>query len=127
MHDRHRRLRMMLRVLSAFFTLQGVLWLIAPQRAASGLGMPLLDGLARSTQIGDFAAFFLAAGVFMLLGIQPGRARLLYFPAALIGGAAATRTIAWLLHGAAFAWLFIAIELSTGIFLYIAAQRLAEP
>ena len=32
-------------------------WLADPSSAAANLGMSLLDGLGRSTQIGDFTAF----------------------------------------------------------------------
>jgi len=45
----------------------------------------------------------------------------------LIGGAAITRTLAWLLHGADFAALFIAIEVGTGVLLWRAAGRLDAP
>jgi hypothetical protein len=45
-------------------------------------------------------------------------------PAALIGGAAVTRTLAWALHGAAFAGLFISIEVAVGLFLLRAAATL---
>ncbi|MDX2169523.1 MAG: hypothetical protein SF182_20815 [Deltaproteobacteria bacterium] len=120
----NQRFRTGIAVLGGFFTLQGIAWLVAPGLAASGLGMPLLDGMARSTQIGDFASFFLIAGLSMLVGSQPGRARVLYFPAALIGASSITRTLAWLLHGADFAALFIAIEIATGVLLYRAATRL---
>jgi hypothetical protein len=110
-------------LLGIFFTFQGVGWLIDPAAAAAGLGMPLLDGLGRSTQVGDFAMFFLAAGATILLGSLPGRERVLYFPALLVGGAALTRTIAWAAHGADFAALFIAVELVTGGLLLTAARR----
>ncbi len=85
--------------------------------------MPLLDGLDRSTQVGDFAAFFLTAGITMLIGTRPGRARVLLFPAGLIGGAALMRTLAWLLQGADFAFAFIAVEVATGAILYRAAGQ----
>lgn len=117
-------LRIAATLLGALFALQGVLWLADPTRAAAGLGMPLLDGLARSTQVGDFAAFFLTAGATILLGSRPGWARALYFPAALIGGAAVTRTLAWALHDATFAASFILIELATGVVLLTAARSL---
>ena len=118
----HSGLRLVVKVLGAFFALQGIGWLLVPARAASSLGMPLLDGLGRSTQVGDFASFFLTAGIGMLLGSRPGRAQLLYFPAALIGGAAVMRTLAWLLQGADFAALFILVEVATAVVLYRAAQ-----
>src|SRR6185436_8816274 len=99
----HARLRLAITLIGAFFALQGVAWLVDPARVAAGLGMPLLDGLARSTQVGDLASFFLVAGITMLLGSRDGRSQLLYVPAALIGGAAVTRTLAWLWQGADFA------------------------
>lgn len=118
------RLRLAVTVLGAFFALQGLGWLVLPAQAAGSLGMTLLDGVGRSTQIGDFAAFFLTAGVAMLIGSRPGRAPVLYFPAALIGCAAVTRTLAWLLHGADFAAQFIVVEILTALVLYRAAGRL---
>jgi hypothetical protein len=118
------RLRLVVTLLGAFFALQGVAFLLAPQRAVEGLGMPLLDGIGRSTQLGDFAAFFLVAGVGILYGSRPGNARALLFPAALIGGAALTRTLAWLLQGADFAGMFIAVEVITGVLLYRAANTI---
>jgi hypothetical protein len=122
----HARLRLAIVVLGAFFALQGVAWLVDPARVAAGLGMPLLDGLARSTQVGDLASFFLVAGVTMLLGSRAGRAPLLYVPAGLIGGAAVTRTLAWLWQGADFAAFFIAVEVLVAATLITGARRLDE-
>ena len=120
-------LRLVVRILGVVFTLQGIGWLVAPGRAAESLGMPLLDGLGRSTQIGDFAAFFFTAGVAMLVGTRPGRARVLILPAALLGSAAFCRAIAWLLHGAAFAAFFIAVEIAAALLLLRAAGSLDTP
>ena len=122
----HARLRLAIVLLGAFFTLQGIAWLVDPARVAAGLGMPLLDGLARSTQVGDLASFFLVAGVTMLLGSRDGRSQLLYVPAALIGGAAVTRSLAWLWQGADFAAFFIAVEIVVAITLIVGARRLDE-
>jgi hypothetical protein len=112
-------LRIVIIVIGALFTLQGVGWLVVPTRAAAGLGMPLLDGLGRSTQAGDFAAFFLVLGVSILAGAAPGHARRLFFPAALLGTAALCRTIAWAVHGAAFAGTFITVEIVTTVLLLV--------
>ena len=117
-------LRIVTMLLGAFFALQGLGWIFDPARAAEGLGMPLLDGLARSTQVGDLAAFFLAIGVTALVGSRPGRARLLLVPAGVLGGTALMRTLAWLLHDAAFAGTFIAVEAVCAALLLLAARRL---
>jgi hypothetical protein len=122
-------MRMVLRasivLLGVLFVLQGLLWIVDPARAAAGLGMPLLDGLARSTQIGDLGAFFLTAGGVILVGSRAGRSRLLRVPAALIGGAALLRTLAYLLHGAELASTFIAVEVAASALLLVASRRLA--
>jgi hypothetical protein len=118
-------LRIAMIVIGIGFTLNGVGWLVVPDRAAAGLGMPVLDGLARSTQFGDFAAFFLTLGLSILAGIRPGHGRLLYFPAALLGSAAVCRTVAWAAHGAAFATTFILVE-AVACLLLLAAVRQAQ-
>lgn len=112
--------------LGLFFILQGAIWVADPGRAAAGLGMPLLDGLGRSTQVGDLSAFFLVGGATILAGSRRGRARLLYVPAGLVGVAAVMRTLAWALHGAAFAASFIAVEVVAGALLLVAARVLDE-
>ena len=116
-------LRIVVILIGVGFALQGVEWLVAPGRAAAGLGMPVLEGLARSTQFGDFAAFFLTLGVSILAAIGLGRPRLLYFPAGLLGSAAFGRIVAWAVHGAAFAAVFIAVEIIASVLLLSAALQ----
>jgi hypothetical protein len=113
-------LRIVTILMGAGFALQGVGWLVAPDRAAATLGMPVLDGLARSTQFGDFAAFFLTLGLSILAGSASGRGRLLYFPAALLASAAFGRVVAWAVHGAAFATTFILVEIGASLLLLAA-------
>jgi hypothetical protein len=115
-------MRILTILLGAGFFLQGLGWIVAPTRAAESLGMPLLDGLGRSTQIGDFGAFFLTAGATMLAGSRPGHARLLLVPAGMLASAAVVRTIAWLVHGAAFAPAFILVEVGAAVVLGLAAR-----
>ncbi|HEY8518060.1 MAG TPA: hypothetical protein VIS07_21330 [Candidatus Binatia bacterium] len=103
-------MRTLTTLLGVFFLLQALGWLVVPGQAAGGLGMPLLDGLGRSTQIGDFAAFFAVAGATMLLGARWQDRTLLHVAASLMGCAALGRTLAWALHGADLAWLFIGVE-----------------
>jgi len=116
-------LRFVTLALGIGFVLQGLGWIAVPERTAASLGMPLLDGLGRSTQVGDFAAFFLAAGATMLAGSRSGQARLLLVPAGMLASAAVVRTIAWLVHGAAFATAFIVVEVIAATALVVAARR----
>ena len=116
--------RILAGVLGSFFLLQGFDWLRAPVGAAEGLGMPLLDDIGRSTQIGDISAFFLCLGGFALYGayrIQPAWIRASGF---LVGLAAVTRTIAWGVHDAAFPVAFIGVEIVASSLLFLAAWRM---
>lgn len=114
-------------VLGLFFFLQGINWLIDPASAAEGLGMPLLEGVGRSTQIGDLSGFFLCLGGFAVYGAYRIRPPWLRAAGCLVGIAAFTRTMAWAAHDAAFPVVFIVIELVAGGLLLLAASRLEAP
>jgi hypothetical protein len=85
--------------------------------------MTLQEGVGRSTQIGDMAAFFGTLGVGSIVGSLRGRERLLYFPAGLLGSTALFRTVAWIAHGAAFATAAIAVEVIGTALLLATARR----
>jgi hypothetical protein len=96
---------------------------VRPADAAEGLGMPLLEGLGRSTQVGDFAAFFLSLGTMILIGIFRREGTWLCAAALMLGLAAAMRTLAWGVHGADFALPFIPTEALFCALLLFAASR----
>jgi hypothetical protein len=108
-------------VLLAF---NGLGWLFRPAWAAENLGMPLLDGVARSTQIGDLGAFFLGTSVLILVGVFAGRPQWLQGAALLVGSAALVRTIAWAFHGADLALAFIVPEIVMAAVLVFGAARI---
>lgn len=113
-------------LLGLMFLLIGLRWLVDPSGAAGQLGMPLLDGVGRSTQIGDFAAFFLTLGVLILLALVTSQ-RMWYYPAAiLLGIAAVGRVLAWAVHDAALALDLIAPEVIIAAVLLLAARRLGK-
>ena len=43
-------------------------WVTNPSKAANDLDMVYLEGLGRSTQIGDFSAFFISVSLFCIIG-----------------------------------------------------------
>ena len=114
-------LRIAMTLLGIGFTLQGIGWLITPERAAAGLGMSLLDGLGRSTQIGDFAAFFVAVGVCTLAGMRRREPVLVRVAAGILACAAFGRIVAWAVHGAALAATFIVVEIVASLLLLATA------
>ena len=96
-------------------------WLIDPSGAAAELGMPLLEGVGRSSQVGDMTAFFAVAGVFGFWGLLKKNRAILYAPMALVGFAAIFRTLAWALHDAALAPMIVPELVMLAI--YFAASR----
>ncbi|MCB1841981.1 MAG: hypothetical protein KDI09_03375 [Halioglobus sp.] len=111
---------------SALLLVSGLRWLVDPEGAAAGLGMPLLDGIARSTQIGDLMAFFIVAGAFGLVGIMRDIPSLLYTPAALVGAAALFRILATVVHDATLATQMIAVEAIMLVIFVAAARRVGH-
>ena len=115
--------RVLAGIIGAFYLIQGIQWIVSPASSAEALGMPLLDGLGRSTQVGDMASFFLTLGTMSLIGARRSNPVWLYGGAMLLGGAAIMRTLAWLLHDAAFAGVFIGVEVvSAGVLLFVASR-----
>lgn len=113
-------------LLGLMFLLIGLRWLFDPSGAAGQLGMPLLDGVGRSTQIGDFAAFFLTLGVLILLALVTSQ-RTWYYPAAiLLGIAAVGRVLAWAVHDATLALDLIVPEVIIAAVLLLASRRLGK-
>ena len=105
---------MLPRIISALvgvmMTLQTITWIRNPAEAAQGLGMQLLDGMGRSTQIGDFTSFFFSVSVFCFLGAYFKQSQWLISAAVILGSAAVFRSLAWALHSADFATNFIVAE-----------------
>ena len=119
-------LRLAAGIIGAFYLIQGINWIAKPGAAAEALGMPLLDGIARSTQIGDMASFFVALGTMSLLGAVRMNPLWLHAAALLLGGAAVMRTLAWLFHDAAFAGVFIGVEVVSAGALVLVASRFGK-
>ena len=108
------------------FVVIGVGWIIDPASAAAGVGMPLLEGVGRSTQIGDLGSFFLAMGLLILVGVTTLERVWFYPPMMLLGLAAIFRIVSWLVHGAALAGSMIAVEVIVTALLYVSTIRLCE-
>jgi uncharacterized membrane protein YoaK (UPF0700 family) len=122
----NRLLRIIIVIPAIIFVMTGIGYILDPANTAAQFGMPLLEGLGRSTQIGTLAAFFFTAGFCVLLATTTGN-RFWYYPAAMLTGLTAIfRVIAWLLHDATLATDQILPEVVfTFLFLY-AANRLTE-
>ncbi|MEH6592954.1 MAG: hypothetical protein V7746_21980 [Halioglobus sp.] len=119
-------LRIIVALTALLFVMLGIRWLVDPTGSAADLGMPLLEGLGRSTQIGDLGAFFFGGGVMVIIGLLTNRRSWFYAPTILIASTAVFRVVAWLAHDAAFATEQIAVEVIVTALLLAAASRLAD-
>lgn len=119
-------LKVILVLPAVLFIVMGVRWLVNPGGIAPEFGFLLGEGAGRSSQVGDFAAFFLTLGICILLGIVSGRRAWFYPPAMLLLLAATGRVIAWALHDATFTAGMIGFELVVGGLMLIASRWLPE-
>jgi hypothetical protein len=111
---------------AVLFVVIGLRWAVDPTGAAAELGMTLMDGVGRSSQIGDVGAFFLGMGTMMLLGLITQARIWFQAPALLLALTAVLRLLAWLVHDGALALDMIIVELVICAILIIASGRLSQ-
>ena len=121
-----RALRIFLVLPAIGFLVTGLRFAVAPAGAAKGLAMPLLDGAARSSQIGDVGALFLGMGLMILTALMTLERTWFVAPAILLLLVAVLRVLAWLFHGAALMMPMIVPEIVIGGLLLLASTKLAE-
>ena len=107
------------------FIVIGLRWAVDPAGAAAALGMTLMEGVGRSSQMADVGTFFLAMGMLMLVAVITAKRAWFHVPALILFGAAIFRIVAWLFHDAALAADMIAVEVVVGGLLLVAAARLS--
>jgi hypothetical protein len=113
-------------LIGAIMTVTAISWIFDPSAAAASLGMPYLDGLARSTQLGDFTAFFVFTAVMCWLGAITQQGHYLQSAGLLLFLAAVFRTLAWAIYGATFATDFIVFEVVCAGLLSFSASRIGR-
>ena len=117
-------LRVVVGLLGALFFVMGLQWILSPANIAESLGMPLLEGVGLSTQIGDLGSFFITVGAMTLIGAITTTRHWFYAPSMLLLVAALYRTLSTLLYGAPFVISAIAVEVVVGLFLIFAGSRI---
>jgi hypothetical protein len=117
-------LRIVAGLVGILFFLNGLRWIISPANVAESLGMPLLEGVGLSTQIGDLGSFFITVGAMTFIGAITTIRHWFYAPSMLLLVAALYRTLSTLLYGAPFVMSAIVVEVSVGLFLIFAGSRI---
>ena len=98
-----------------------LLFIVQPSTVVADLGMPLLDGIGRSTQLADLGAFFAFSAVMIIYGVIKSQSELLRLAALLLGMTAVLRVLAWVAHGAGLATSLIAAEVVLVVWLVASA------
>jgi hypothetical protein len=119
-------LRVALALPAVAFLVTGLRFAVAPAGAAKSLEMPLLDGAARSSQIGDVGALFLGMGLMILTALVTRERTWFVTPAILLVLVAVLRLLAWLFHDASLAMQMIVPEVVIASLLLFASSTLAE-
>ena len=103
---------------------QAVFFVIDPEQALKGVGMPLLDGIARSTQIGDIGSIFVFGACLISYAVYRLESHWLKAGAWMMSIIAIMRFLAWYLHGAALTLNFIIVEIILAGWLLISARAM---
>lgn len=119
-------LRVLLALPAILFLVTGLRWLTDPTAAAGQLGMPLLEGVGRSSQMGDVGGLFLSMGLMILLAIVTARRSWFYAPALMLSLIAFYRILAWILHDASLPVPMVIVEVVVAAMLLLVSRRLSE-
>ncbi|HIF97342.1 MAG TPA: DUF4345 domain-containing protein [Myxococcales bacterium] len=119
-------LRILLVLPAIGFVVIGLRFAVAPAGAAKGLAMPLLDGAARSSQIGDVGALFLGMGLMILAAVVTLKREWFIAPAILLGLVAILRVLAWRFHDAELLMQMIVSEVVIAALLLLASSKLTK-
>ena len=118
-------LRIVAGLVGILFFLNGLQWIINPANVAESLGMPLLEGVGLSTQIGDLGSFFITVGAMTLIGAITTTRHWFYAPSMLLLVAALYRTLSTLIYGAPFVMSAIVVEVVVGLFLIFVGSKIS--
>lgn len=105
-----------------FFLFTGFQWLVSPETAASALMMPLLDGAALSSQLGDIGGLFLGMGLVVLGAAVTRKVDWLLPVSVLLASIAVLRLLAFALHDAGLIPQMVVLEIALAIWFGIASR-----
>ena len=116
------------------YTLSGILglvlaiialrWILSPEDSANSLGMILLDGAGRNTQIRDFTALFASTSIFCFLSIATRQYQWIFSSGivftliALLGVLASQLHVAPLSYSSLMAEIIFAVMAFSSAFIY---------
>lgn len=108
-----------------FFLFTGFQWLVAPERAASALMMPVLAGGGLGSQIGDIGGMFMAMGLLVMGAVTFKKREMLFSVAVLLSCIAVFRLMSFTLHDATLSIQSIFMEIVLAVWFFIASKKLS--
>ena len=113
------------------YTLSGILglvlaiiairWVLSPEDSANALGMVLLDGAGRNTQIRDFTALFASTSFFCFLSIATKQYQWIFSSGIIFSFIVLTSFLASQLHDAPITYSFLLAEIIFAVMAFISA------
>ena len=113
------------------YTLSGILglvlaiialrWILSPEDSANSLGMVLLDGAERNTQIRDFTALFASTSIFCILSITTRQYQWIFSSGIVFSFIVLTSLLASQLHDAPITYSFLLAEIIFAVMAFISA------
>jgi len=113
------------------YTLSGILglvlaiialrWILSPEDSANSLGMVLLDGAGRNTQIRDFTALFASTSIFCFLSITTRQYQWIFSTGIVFSLIALTSIFASQLHDAPLTYSSLVAEIIFAVIAFISA------
>lgn len=104
--------------------MNAILFVVDPEKVTADLGMPLLEGLGRSTQLADLGALFTFGAILTFYGVFKSEGHYLRIGAFLLGLIAVLRVVAWAFNGAELATVLIISEVVLVIWLMVGGVHL---
>ena len=113
------------------YTLSGILglvlaiiairWVLSPEDSANALGMVLLDGAGRNTQIRNFTALFARTSFFCFLSIATKQYQWIFSSGIVFSFIVLTSLLASQLHDAPITYSFLLAEIIFAVMAFISA------
>jgi len=113
------------------YTLSGILgvvlaiialrWILSPEDSANSLGMVLLDGAGRNTQIRDFTALFASTSIFCFISITTRQYQWIFSSGIVFSLIALISVLASQIHDAPLTYSSLIAEIIFAVMAFISA------
>ena len=108
-------------ILGLVLTIIAIRWILLPEESANSLGMILLDGSGRNTQIRDFTSIFASTAIFCFLSIVTKQFQWIFSSGIIFSIIAIISIIASQLHEAPITYSSLIAEIIFAILAFTSA------